>query len=208
MGRKVNDMSWYDLACAYVDMKWKTAAATYRRSIAEALVTATIPMFKSDRESRMTSSLGPRCFAGLLTLSGGLTLEQPQEISATLRWIERNTKSVSTLTDKQILRPVLNAIASKLDGKAAAATVVNRKRAVLSNLMEYAVELELLDANPIPNLKWKAPKVTHVVDRRSVVNPVQARTLLNAVGAVRWSGKRLKACYACSYYWLSGRRRQ
>lgn len=33
-----------------------------------------------------------------------------------------------------------------------------------------------------------------------MVNPIQARTLLNAIGDVRRSGKRLKACYACSYY--------
>ena len=36
--------SWYDFACAYVDMKWKTAAAKYRRAIAQALAAATPPM--------------------------------------------------------------------------------------------------------------------------------------------------------------------
>jgi integrase len=91
-------------------------------------------------------------------------------------------------------------MASRVDGKTAAATVVNRKRAVLSNAMEYAVELKLLNTNPIPALKWKAPRVTHLVDRRSVANPVQARTLLNAVRTVKRSGPRLVACYACSYY--------
>ncbi|WP_235038813.1 tyrosine-type recombinase/integrase [Kibdelosporangium aridum] len=125
----------------------------------------------------------------------------PQQVAEVLRWVERNTKPVSALADPQVLRCVLNDIASRLDGKAASATVVNRKRAVLSNAMEYAVlELKLLEKNPIPALKWRAPKVTHVVDRRTVVNPVQGRTLLNAVAEVRWSGRRLQACYACSYY--------
>ena len=33
--------SWYEFACAYVDMKWKTASAKYRRAIAQALTAAT-----------------------------------------------------------------------------------------------------------------------------------------------------------------------
>jgi hypothetical protein len=44
--------------------------------------------------------------------------------------------------------------------------------------MDYAAELGLLDGNPIRALKWTAPKVSSQVDRRSVVNPRQARALL------------------------------
>ena len=31
--------SWYEFACAYVDMKWKQASAKYRKDIARALTT-------------------------------------------------------------------------------------------------------------------------------------------------------------------------
>jgi hypothetical protein len=41
----------------------------------------------------------------------------------------------------------------------------------------------LLETNPIRALKWTAPKVSSQVDRRSVVNPRQARALLQAVRA-------------------------
>ncbi len=37
--------TWYEFACAYVDMKWKTASAKYRRAIAQALAAATPAMF-------------------------------------------------------------------------------------------------------------------------------------------------------------------
>ena len=37
-------MNWYDFVCAYVDMKWKTASAKYRRAIAQALASATAVM--------------------------------------------------------------------------------------------------------------------------------------------------------------------
>ena len=36
--------TWYEFTCAYVDMKWKTASAKYRRAIAQALASATLAM--------------------------------------------------------------------------------------------------------------------------------------------------------------------
>jgi len=66
--------------------------------------------------------------------------------------------------------------------------------------MDYAIELRLLDANPIRLLKWTAPKVSSQVDRRSVVNPRQARLLLEAVRAQQPSGPRLIAFFGVMYY--------
>lgn len=40
----------------------------------------------------------------------------------------------------------------------------------------------------------------HSVDRRSVANPVQVRTLLNAVREQPRSGERLVAFFGCLYY--------
>jgi integrase len=78
--------------------------------------------------------------------------------------------------------------------------VVSRRRKILNAAAEYAVERKLLPANPIPALKWTAPKTVHAVDRRSVANPVQARTLLTAVGDQPRSGARLVAFFGCLYY--------
>jgi integrase len=79
------------------------------------------------------------------------------------------------------------------------ASVTSRRRKILHAALEYAVELELLDTNPIPALKWTPPKTTHGIDRRRVANPVQARTLLRAVGEQR-GGRRLMAFFGCLYY--------
>jgi integrase len=62
------------------------------------------------------------------------------------------------------------------------------------------VELKVLSANPLPDLKWKMPKAVHTVDRRSVANPVQVRTLLQVLGELRLSGPRMVAFYGCLYY--------
>ena len=71
---------------------------------------------------------------------------------------------------------------------------------MLVNLAEYAVERRLLAENPITALPRKAPKVAQAVDRRVVVNPEQARTLLNAVAAEKPSGDRLLAFFGAMYY--------
>ncbi len=61
------------------------------------------------------------------------------------------------------------AATSRQDGARAAATSVRRNRAVLLNVVEYAVGLKLIEQNPIKNLKWRAPTMTVEVDRRVVV---------------------------------------
>lgn len=76
----------------------------------------------------------------------------------------------------------------------------SRKKAILFNALDYAVELKLLGSNPIRGLKWKAPKSTHEVNRDCVVNPAQARWLLAAVAEQRRSGPRLVAFFAVLYF--------
>lgn len=108
--------------------------------------------------------------------------------------------TVDRLSERAILRQVLDAIARKTDGKPAAASVVSKRRRVLFNVVEYAVELGLLTANPPPGFKWKPPKASVGVDKPCVVNPVQARSLLAAVGETQRGGPRLVAFFAVMYF--------
>lgn len=80
------------------------------------------------------------------------------------------------------------------------ACVVSKRRRVLFNVIEYAVERELLAVNPLPGLKWKPPNASGGVDKRSVVNPIQARTLLAAVHETKRSGPQLVAFFALMYF--------
>jgi integrase len=95
---------------------------------------------------------------------------------------------------------MLDRATGRLDGKNAAASTARRHRTILANAMDYAVELGLVETNPVRTLKWTAPKVSSQVDRRSVVNPRQARALLEAVRAQQPSGARLVAFFAVMYY--------
>ncbi len=121
----------------------------------------------------------------------------PAEVKAALRWIESHTRSVAALGKPEVLRPMLDGLTVRLDGKPAAPSVVSRRRKILNTAVEYAVELKLLPANPIPALKWTPPRTTHAVDRRSVANPVQVRSLLESVREQKRSGPRFVAFFGC-----------
>ena len=84
-----------------------------------------------------------------------------------------------------------------MDGKPAAATTIARKRAVLHGVVSYAVELDILPANPIDKVTWKAPEVAEEIDRRVVARPRQVRDLLAAVGDI---SPDLTAFFGCLYY--------
>jgi integrase len=111
--------------------------------------------------------------------------------------LSANTVTLHDLTDATIVRKALDLLATRLDGRSAAATTVARKRAVFYGALRYAVELRLLDTHPMEYVQWIAPKSADEVDRRSVVNPEQALTLLTAVADRE---PRLVAFFACMYY--------
>lgn len=107
---------------------------------------------------------------------------------------------MQSLSDPDTLRRVLNQIARKMDGSRAAATVVARKRAVLYNLLGYAVDKKHFAANPLASLSWKSPKPAEAIDRRRVINPAQAQDLLDAVHDQGPMGRHLKAFFGVMYY--------
>jgi hypothetical protein len=94
---------------------------------------------------------------------------------------------------------LLSRISRKQDGTAAAANTANRKRTVLNNLMQYAVETGVLPANPLKAVKWTRPRTLKTVDPRTMVNSTQARRLLAAVGLQGERGQRMVAFFGCMH---------
>lgn len=117
-----------------------------------------------------------------------------------MKWLAANTKPVSALADPVCLREAMRLIVTRLDGKQSAASVVSRKRAVLHNALDYAVERNALVRNPLPDLKWAPPKNVQAIDKRTVINHEQALKLLKAVRNDGPSGYRLEAFFAVMYY--------
>jgi hypothetical protein len=164
-GRAGNDMFWYDFCVSYVDMKWKHSAAKRRASIAWALVTvmpAMIATSKGKPDEKATRTALRQWGFNTKRRAGC-----PDDAAVILNWLSRNTKPVSALTGPAVMRDVLDAAATRINGHPAAAWTARSNRAILANALEYAVERRLLSGNPIKTIKWKAPKTTQEIDRRA-----------------------------------------
>lgn len=192
-------VSWYEFVCSYVDMKWQEAAPNSRRSIADALATATLALLATSRGAPKPQQLRKALY-GWAFNSKLRETAPPTHLAKTIAWVERNTVPLSECGDPDTLRRVLNQLARRQDGQPAAATVVARKRAVLYNLLGYAVDKKHFPMNPMATIRWKSPKAAEAVDRRRVVNPTQAQALLDAVAAQGPMGRHLEALFGCIYH--------
>ncbi len=190
-------VSWYEHALAYTDMKWPHAAGKSRQGIADTLATVTPALLLPGKSRPSTATLRATLYGWSFNTQRRDAGPPPSDLSRTEQWIAANTRPVADLADPAILRPALDALALRMDGKPAAASTVSRKRAVFFNSVEYAVELGRLAGNPIPALKWRAPKATETVNPRVVINHGQARALLTAV---RRLSPTLVAFFAVMYY--------
>ncbi|MDT5026201.1 MAG: hypothetical protein QOE61_2627 [Micromonosporaceae bacterium] len=200
MRRARREMSWYEFACLFVDMKWPRVAATTRRTHAEALTAVTASMFATLR-----GKPDDKVIRKALTRWGFNTVQRnaddaPDDVCTVLAWVAVHTRPIADLAKPEVLRPLLDGLLVKLDGTPAATSVISRRRKIFNTAVEYAVELKLLEVNPVPALKWKIPKAVNTVDRRRVANPVQVRTLLLAVRELPRSGPRMVALDGCLYF--------
>jgi integrase len=193
------DLTWYEHARAYAQMKWPGLAAKSRRATAEALTTITLALTERHR-TFPDSAVARRALFSYAFNAARAGRPLPSEITGALAWIAKASLPVAALEEPATVRAALNACARRLDGKPAAATTTRRKRAVFANALGYAVELRLLPASPLDRIQWKASAVAETVDRRSVASPAQAGRLLKAVCAQGPRGEHMEAFFGCLYY--------
>ncbi|MCH6162625.1 tyrosine-type recombinase/integrase [Streptomyces marispadix] len=197
-------LSLLELAVKYVDHRWPTSSAKQRDSMTDALAVA-VPALTRAVRSRPEPPVLRRAIRSYLLPTPRRTRERPEEIEGAAQWLERASLPVAELTDVDRVHTLVDALGRKLDGKPAANQTYRRRRAVTYNALEYAVELDLLAANPLDKVRRKrGQRPVQEVDNRVVVNPRQARELLTAVtyvgGWERASGRRLRAFFGCLYY--------
>ena len=146
--RTKNPTTWYAHSRAYVEVKWPRAAAKTRRSIVEALTSITVTLTRPVKRGRPADAL----LREALYLYGlnprRWSDEIPAEHAAALAWLETASLPVVELDSPAMVRRVLDSLCVRLDGKPAAASTVQRKRATFYNVLGYAVELELIDGVP------------------------------------------------------------
>jgi integrase len=197
---KDRDISWYEHARNYIEMKWDHSPASTRRTLAEAMATVT-PVFVKDTKGMPDARAVRAALYGWAFNMKRRKEEIPPDVAKVLDWFDRKSLATSALSDLIRVRAALNAVSLRLDGKTASAGMISRKRAIFYNSLEYAVEAELLTDNPLTRIKWKAPEqVVEEVDPACVPNPRQAGKLLAAVRDQSPRGRRLAAFFGCIYY--------
>ncbi len=200
MVQKAKDISWYEHARNYVEMKWDHSPASTRRNLAEAMATVTLALIKD------TKGMGDQKAVRRALYTWGFNVnrwkeETPTDVAALLAWVERKSVPTSQLSDRMLVRRALDACARRLDGKTSSGSVIARKRAIFHQALGIAVDAELLGENPMAALKWKAPeRVEEEVDPEAVPDPAQAAALLAAVGRQGDRGRHLEAFFGCLYY--------
>ncbi|MEW2471764.1 site-specific integrase [Streptomyces sp. NPDC046994] len=204
MDKKKAELSWYDFALRYLAMKWPHAAPNTRDGINESLTSVTVELL-SERPGRPSDATIRRALRNwAFVLPGPSDREIPEDVQDVLHWVSKASRPLADLAEPATARALLDSLKLKLDGTAAAAETVRRKRRTLVNAANYAVDLGELRENPITAARWQKPKVSNQVDPRVVANPEQARNLLAAVSYVggfrRARGRRLVGLFAAMYF--------
>ena len=198
--QQASDVTWYDHAVAFMDMKWPAVEAGSRRALATSLATVTLALVKE--QDRMPDY--DRAFTALVNWSFNLFARQAgepaAEFAAAIEWVRGHSFPVASLRDPRIARIAYNATTTSPSGKQYAANTYKNKVKGLNGAIKYAIELNLLDRNPLERISTPPPRGFNRVDRRVVVNPSQARRLVNAVADQGRTGERYVAFFATMYF--------
>ncbi len=198
--RRRKDVSWYQHARSYIELKWPDSPASTRRTLADGMATVT-PVLVTDNRGMADRRTVRRALYSWAFNVHRWQEEHPDDVVAVLNWFERNSLPVSALNDRMVVRRALDGLKRNLDGSTAAASCITRKRAIFHNAVVFALDAELITENPIPRISWSLPEpVEEEVDPASVPNPELARALLRAVGEQGKRGRMLVAFFGCMYY--------
>ena len=193
--------TWYEHAVKFTAMKWTRLAPKSRAAIADSLATVTAALVESEAGKPDAKLLRSALATWAFNVNArAISPEPPDDFVSAIKWMERRSLRIDKLMNAATARGALDAVTKLPDGSDAAITTVNRKRFAFHAALEYAVELDDLPSNPLDGVKWRRPRVNEAVDRRSVVNPTQARQLLAAVGAHSEYGQHLKTFFALLYF--------
>jgi integrase len=202
--RKRRELSFYDHALEFMAAAWPKAAAKSRISLVETL-SRVVPVLVRDLPGRPDPDTLRSALRKKLN-QGSYPGELDEDERKATAWIARASRPVGALTDDSAVCDVLDALASRLDGKPAAPDYFSRRRRVLHRVLAYAVRKQRIERNPLSkgNLPegWTAPQPPDdAIDPRAVGSPGLIADMLNACGHVgRRQGKRFRAFYGCMYY--------
>ncbi|SCD70271.1 hypothetical protein GA0115240_120418 [Streptomyces sp. DvalAA-14] len=196
--------SWYDFALEYMDVRWRQTAAKTRCEDNEGLCALTLAMIRGRTlrpdEELLRRALRLRAFV----VPRPADREVPGEEQMALRWVARATRPMDDLLDPEVMRGVIRSLSVRADGSAVPGSTQRHCKKTLVNAVGYAFGGGGAGDDLIPEIRWQVPTDDEEVDPRVLVNPGQARSLLDALSYVglygRARGRRLVGFFAGMYY--------
>jgi len=141
-------VTWYQHAVVYAEMKWRHLAPHSRASLADALATITPLLPRETGRRPPDQTLRAALYGYAFNPQQRRSRAPDPDTASALAWLERASLPVSRLSDPQVIRATLDGLCTQLDGSAAAANTIARKRAAFHGTLGYAVELGLLPPTP------------------------------------------------------------
>lgn len=182
LGTPRTERTWLQVAREFMDEKWPDASPRHRKSTVEGLVTLTSGLTQDGRRPPNEKALREALTQWEFNPPArSLTDGPPEKHEDALRWIAENSIPIQALAAPAGAKEALRIIGRKLDGTRVAAATLTRKRAALSGALNFAVDKEYLPHNPLAGLRQATRASSGAVDPRVLVNPDQARRLLDAV---------------------------
>ncbi|MFJ9392142.1 tyrosine-type recombinase/integrase [Nocardioides sp. NPDC101246] len=190
--------TWVEVAREFIDDRWEDFAPRHRKSTAEGLVTLTCALVKEGKTPPDDRALRQALKYWEFNTAARTTADDPpDEHREAVRWISENSRPVSYLNELDGVKAAIDALSRKLDGSKAAKSTIARKRAALSGVLNFAVERDYLEKNLMSHVRTPRRPNADAIDPGVVVNPDQARALLDAVLTI---DPTLHALFAASYY--------
>ncbi|WP_395111595.1 tyrosine-type recombinase/integrase [Actinomadura sp. SCN-SB] len=150
--RPVEEVTWYELAIAYLDDKWEAVKPDTRKGITEVLTKVTMVTLSRPGPWPTDVQLGRALTSW--AFSRDRWAQIPPEQAEVIAWVEEHSPDVGALADPDRLRSVLAYLARRLDGRPASRAVAARRRSTLFNVFEFAVRERMLLSNPLLFRSW------------------------------------------------------
>ena len=147
---RVSAINWYEFACQHVDAKWNVTSPNHRMGTANVHMSVTTALLADQMPPDEQAARAIRSALinwGFNARRG--SEDQPADATERLTWVARNSPTLSELSDTRVMRRLLQAFGTKLDGTRASGRTSAWRRSVLTTALNYAVEEKLLDSNPV-----------------------------------------------------------
>jgi integrase len=204
MERQRSQVTFYQHCREFTASAWPSAAAKSRVSIIETL-SRVVPVAVKAVPGGPDPGLLRRSLRVALNPRGR---ELAQDEARAIAWITRASRPISSLEDPAVVTALLDALATKLDGKPAAPDYFTRRRQVLHRVLGYGVRQKRLKANPLSRGQipegWTAPMETSgAIDPRVVGSPALIADVLDSCATAGRRARRMRGFFAVMFYGLA-----